>query len=103
MGLVVAENVGKDYQAGDLVVNALKDINFTLPRGAFTAFVGPSGSGKTTLLNLIGCLDRPSKGQIDRCRRGRCKVDSQAECTLQRQDSRFHLPGFQPDPGAYRL
>ncbi len=47
MGLVVAENVGKDYQAGDLVVNALKDINFTLPPGAFTAFVGPSGSGKT--------------------------------------------------------
>ena len=64
MGLVLAENVGKDYQAGDLVVKALKKINFTLTPGAFTAFVGPSGSGKTTLLNLIGCLDKPSEGRL---------------------------------------
>jgi putative ABC transport system ATP-binding protein len=64
MGLVVAQDVGKDYQAGDLVVKALKKVNFTLEPGAFTAFVGPSGSGKTTLLNLIGCLDRPSAGRL---------------------------------------
>jgi putative ABC transport system ATP-binding protein len=64
MGLVVAENVGKDYRAGDIVVKALKKVSFTLAPGAFTAFVGPSGSGKTTLLNLIGCLDKPSEGRL---------------------------------------
>lgn len=64
MGLIVAENVGKDYLLGDITVKALKGVNFSLPSGAFTAFVGPSGSGKTTLLNLIGCLDKPSEGKL---------------------------------------
>jgi len=64
MELIVADAVGKDYEAGDITVKALKDINFSLSSGAFTAFVGPSGSGKTTLLNLIGCLDKPSGGKL---------------------------------------
>lgn len=64
MELVVAQDVGKDYQAGEVIVKALKKINFTLSSGAFTAFVGPSGSGKTTLLNLIGCLDKPTEGKL---------------------------------------
>jgi putative ABC transport system ATP-binding protein len=64
MGLITAENVGKDYRMGDITVKALKKVNFELPPGAFTAFVGPSGSGKTTLLNLIGCLDKPSDGRL---------------------------------------
>lgn len=64
MELVVAQDVGKDYQAGDIIVKALKKINFSLSSGAFTAFVGPSGSGKTTLLNLIGCLDKPTEGKL---------------------------------------
>jgi putative ABC transport system ATP-binding protein len=64
MELVVAQDVGKDYEAGEVIVKALKKINFTLSSGAFTAFVGPSGSGKTTLLNLIGCLDKPTEGKL---------------------------------------
>jgi putative ABC transport system ATP-binding protein len=64
MGLIEATNVSKDYLLGDIVVKALKKVNFSLPPGAFTAFVGPSGSGKTTLLNLIGCLDKPSDGKL---------------------------------------
>jgi putative ABC transport system ATP-binding protein len=64
MGLIVAENVGKDYLLGDITVQALKKVNFSLAPGAFTAFVGPSGSGKTTLLNLIGCLDKPTEGRL---------------------------------------
>ena len=64
MGLIEAENVGKDYLLGDITVRAIKKVNFSLPPGAFTAFVGPSGSGKTTLLNLIGCLDKPSDGKL---------------------------------------
>ena len=64
MGLIVAENIGKEYLLGGIAVQALKNVNFSLPPGAFTAFVGPSGSGKTTLLNLIGCLDKPSSGRL---------------------------------------
>jgi putative ABC transport system ATP-binding protein len=64
MGLIEAVNVGKDYLLGDITVRALKKVDFSLPPGAFTAFVGPSGSGKTTLLNLIGCLDKPTEGKL---------------------------------------
>jgi len=64
MGLIVAENVTKDYHAGEVIVRALKGISFNIEPGSFVSFVGPSGSGKTTLLNLIGCLDKPSGGKL---------------------------------------
>ena len=62
--LIVAENLTKTYRTGNIAVDALKKLNFAIPSGGFVSFVGPSGSGKTTLLNLIGCLDKPSKGQL---------------------------------------
>ena len=62
--MITAENLSKTYQAGDVTVEALKGLNFSIEKGAFVSFVGPSGSGKTTLLNLIGCLDRPTKGRL---------------------------------------
>jgi putative ABC transport system ATP-binding protein len=64
MSLVVAENVHKTYQAGEVQIHALKRVSFAIEPGAFVSFVGPSGSGKTTLLNLIGCLDKPSHGRL---------------------------------------
>ncbi len=64
MELVVAENIHKTYQAGEISISALKGVSFTIESGAFVSFVGPSGSGKTTLLNLIGCLDTPSEGKL---------------------------------------
>ncbi len=75
MNLIVAENVSKhyqvaaikvskDYQSGEILVQALKDVSFEIEPASFVSFVGPSGSGKTTLLNLIGCLDKPTKGTL---------------------------------------
>ncbi|MGD6805918.1 MAG: ABC transporter ATP-binding protein [Candidatus Bathyarchaeia archaeon] len=57
-------DVEKTYSLGENKVHALKGINMELNKGEFVAFIGPSGSGKTTLLNLIGVLDKPSKGKI---------------------------------------
>ncbi|MBI3813049.1 MAG: ABC transporter ATP-binding protein [Nitrospinae bacterium] len=57
-------NVSKDYQLGDVIVPALKNINLAIKKGAFMSIVGPSGSGKTTLLNLLAGLDVPGKGEI---------------------------------------
>ena len=76
MGLIVAENiskdyqvvatkVSKDYQTGEVVVRALRDVSFEIGPSSFVSFVGPSGSGKTTLLNLIGCLDKPTEGKLE--------------------------------------
>lgn len=64
MSLIVAENIGKDYQAGEVRIRALKDLSFSIDAASFVSFVGPSGSGKTTLLNLIGCLDKPTDGRL---------------------------------------
>jgi len=57
-------DVDKTYHLGKLSVPVLKNINISIKHGEFVAIMGPSGSGKTTLMNLIGCLDRPSRGKI---------------------------------------
>src|SRR3989337_554441 len=64
MSLIVAENIHKDYQVGEIRVEALKEISFKIEPSSVVSFVGPSGSGKTTLLNLIGCLDKPTGGKL---------------------------------------
>jgi putative ABC transport system ATP-binding protein len=64
MALVTLENVSRTYQMGETQVQALADVNLNIEPSAFAALVGPSGSGKTTALNLIGCLDKPTKGKV---------------------------------------
>jgi putative ABC transport system ATP-binding protein len=57
-------NVGKAFNRGPLVINALQGVDLSLEGGEFVALEGPSGSGKTTLLQLLGGLDRPSNGHV---------------------------------------
>jgi putative ABC transport system ATP-binding protein len=64
MDLIEAENLSKDYQVGEIAVRALRSVSFAIEPASFVSFVGPSGSGKTTLLNLIGCLDKPTEGNL---------------------------------------
>ena len=64
MSLVVAEKVSKEYRIGEVPIQALKEVSFAIEPASFVSFVGPSGSGKTTLLNLIGCLDKPTRGDL---------------------------------------
>jgi putative ABC transport system ATP-binding protein len=58
------ERVEKVYRLDEVLVYALKGIDFSIQKGEFTAIVGPSGSGKTTILHLAALLDRPSSGRI---------------------------------------
>jgi putative ABC transport system ATP-binding protein len=64
MSIIRAIHLSKTYRAGEVQVQALKDVTFAIEPAAFVAFVGPSGSGKSTLLNMIGCLDHPSGGTL---------------------------------------
>jgi putative ABC transport system ATP-binding protein len=60
----MAEDIGKNYQVGEVVIPALRGVSFEIDPASFVSFIGPSGSGKTTLLNLIGCLDAPTSGRL---------------------------------------
>jgi putative ABC transport system ATP-binding protein len=60
--IVELEDVQKVYQMGRVAVPALRDVSIALAPGSFWAIMGPSGSGKSTLLNILGCLDRPTRG-----------------------------------------
>ncbi len=64
MALVEIDNISKNYQMGEVQVQALRNVTLSIEEAAFVSFVGPSGSGKTTMLYLIGCLDKPTKGKI---------------------------------------
>jgi putative ABC transport system ATP-binding protein len=60
--LIELDHVSKIYASGDTEVRALDDVSLTIPTGQFVAVMGASGSGKSTLMNVIGCLDRPTRG-----------------------------------------
>jgi putative ABC transport system ATP-binding protein len=62
--LVHVEGVEKMFQRGSEAIHVLSELSLEVPAGEFLALMGPSGSGKSTLLNLIGGLDRPTKGAV---------------------------------------
>jgi len=73
--LIELSGVYRDYLSGGNILSVLNNVDLTICAGEMVAIVGPSGSGKSTLMNIIGCLDRPSRGSY--------RVDGQETGTLQ--------------------
>lgn len=62
VSLIELHNICKDFAMGDQVIHALDNINLTIEKNEYIAFIGSSGSGKSTMMNILGCLDRPTSG-----------------------------------------
>jgi putative ABC transport system ATP-binding protein len=60
--VIELDHIYKTYTMGEMEVHALRGISLTIREGEFVAIMGTSGSGKSTMMNIIGCLDRPTKG-----------------------------------------
>ncbi|MGH7823856.1 MAG: ABC transporter ATP-binding protein [Candidatus Binatia bacterium] len=61
--VIRVEDLHKTYRMGDVEVPALRGVDLSIERGEFVAVMGASGSGKSTFMNLLGCLDRPTRGR----------------------------------------
>ena len=64
MDEIILKDVSKSYQIGEMAIQAVDHVSFSVKPGEFTVVVGPSGAGKTTVLNLLGGMDRASSGEI---------------------------------------
>ncbi len=90
--LLEVKNVSKIY--GEL--HALSDINLTIRKGDWVSFMGSSGSGKTTMMNIIGCMDKPTVGEVILDGQDITKENQQSLTTIRREKiglifQQFHL------------
>jgi len=85
--IIQLAGITKTYQTGEVLVHALVDVDLTVAKGEMVAIMGPSGSGKSTLMNVIGCLDRPTKGSY--------RFEGREVATLQKSElSALRLSAF---------
>lgn len=94
MALIELNNIRKSYPLDGFNLEILKGITLQIEQGEFVAIMGPSGSGKSTLMNILGCLDKPTKGSytLDGRRVEKLSADELAE--IRNQKIGFVFQGF---------
>ena len=96
--LIDLKDVWRDYGSGDHVVSALRGLSLSIQPGEYVAIVGASGSGKSTLMNILGCLDRATRGDYRIAGHNTAHLDPDELAALRREHfgfifQRYHLMG----------
>ena len=93
--LLEVRGLVREFPAGDGVVAVLRDVDLTIESGEMVAIMGPSGSGKSTLMNILGCLDRPTRGSYSVAGQDTSQMDPDALARLRREHFGFIFQRYQ--------
>ena len=91
---IQVRDLHKTYDLGEVQVHALRGVSLTVERGQFLAIMGASGSGKSTFMNLIGCLDRPTRGAYYLDGKDVSRVSKRERSRIRNQKIGFVFQGF---------
>ena len=92
--MVEVEDLWRTYRVGDQELHALKGVSVRMDAGDYVAVMGPSGSGKSTLLNVLGCLDRPTRGSYSLDGRQVGSLDDEELSLVRRNEIGFVFQSF---------
>jgi putative ABC transport system ATP-binding protein len=92
--VVKIEEIHKIYDSGEIPVHAVRGVSLEIHRGEFVALMGASGSGKSTLMNLLGCLDRPTRGRYLLDEVDVSQLDRNERADIRNQKIGFVFQGF---------
>jgi putative ABC transport system ATP-binding protein len=92
--VVQLQQIHKIYDSGEVPVHAVRGVTLDIAAGEFVAVMGSSGSGKSTLMNVLGCLDRPTKGRYLLDGTDVAGLDRNALADLRNQKLGFVFQGF---------
>lgn len=88
------QSLHKEYFLKGETVRALRGVTFDIPEGDYVAIMGPSGSGKSTLLNVLGCLDRPTRGSLHLGESDVSQMDDNALSTMRASNIGFVFQSY---------
>jgi macrolide transport system ATP-binding/permease protein len=93
--LLEVRNLSREFASGEDTVTVLKDVDLAIEAGEMVAIVGASGSGKSTLMNILGCLDRPTRGSYCVAGRDTAQLDADELAALRREYFGFIFQRYQ--------
>jgi len=103
MTLISLKNICKYYHMGDQTVKALDHITLDISKNDYIAFIGSSGSGKSTMMNILGCLDKPTKGEYTLNGQNVSKLSQYQLADIRNQEIGFIFQSFNLLPRASAL
>ncbi len=92
--VVQVRDLYKDYQTAAGAITVLKQVDFSMDTGDFVAIMGPSGSGKSTFMNILGCLDKPTRGEYTLDGHQVSALDGNTLASIRNQTLGFVFQGF---------